>query len=256
MAESPWDIYSQRIDAKGGSMRGAAKHREIEFLRYKARDSLSHHVAIVDGSEQEVFIINSDNYNQKTIISMPGDDIRNGCYVQWMDTWWIVTERDFNTELYTKCKMLQCNYLLRWVNAKKEIIERHAIVIDGTKYLTGETVSSYNDNGMALGDSRAQLTLPRDSETLQLNRKNRFLVDDYESGNVLAYRLTKPFKVGSVYENNGPLNFMIDEVNLEKDDNTELHIANYYSYFPDGRFERDDSYKGDNGAGAGKESWL
>lgn len=99
-----------------------------------------------------------------------------------------------------------------------------------TKYLTGE----YGDNEYILvrGDSRLTLILPKDSETIRLNRDNRFLIDDYDSPNVLAYRLTKPFKLGGTYTGNGILSFVLVECGTEDTDNLELHIANYYKYFP------------------------
>lgn len=98
--------------------------------------------------------------------------------------------------------------------------------------LTGETISSYNENGMSLGDTRVSLTIARDAYTIQMNRSTRLLIDDYESGNVLAYRITKPFKLGNVYNRHGAMSFVLVEVNTEDDDNLELHIADYYKHFP------------------------
>lgn len=96
--------------------------------------------------------------------------------------------------------------------------------------LTGE----YGDREfiMIRGDSRLTLILPRDKETLRLNRGSRFLIDDEGSPNVLAYRLTKPFKLGGSFAGNGVLSFVLTECNTEDTDNLELHIANYYDYFP------------------------
>lgn len=85
---------------------------------------------------------------------------------------------------------------------------------------------------MVRGDSRLTLILPRDKETLCLNRDNRFLIDDEGSPNVLAYRLTKPFKLGGSFAGNGVLSFVLTECNTEDTDNLELHIANYYDHFP------------------------
>ena len=96
--------------------------------------------------------------------------------------------------------------------------------------LTGE----YGDRNFVInrGDSRISMILPMDEETLKLNRTSRFLIDDYGSPNVLAYRLTKPFKLGGSYNENGVLSFVLTECNTESTDNLELHVANYYDYFP------------------------
>lgn len=226
----PWDTYCSRIAAKGGTRRGAVLQRESAALSRKLSSSLAYSEITIDGMVQNVAVINSDDLNIKTICSMPGEDLRHGGIVSWMNNRWLVIERDANNELYTKAIMKQCNYLIRWISVDKEIIERWCIVEDGTKYLAGE----YGDNQFILerGDTRLYLTLPRDQETIRLNRSNRFLIDDYESPNVLAYSLTKPFKLGGTYNGNGILSFVLTECNAEDTDNLDLHIANYYHYFP------------------------
>jgi hypothetical protein len=44
--------------------------------------------------------------------------------------------------------------------------------------------------------------------------------------------LTKPFKLGGSYDENGVVIFVMTECNTENDDNIELHIADYYKHFP------------------------
>jgi hypothetical protein len=191
--------------------------------------TLSYHNVDIDGEERNIVVLNSDNLNQKTLCSLPGEDIRHGAYVDWMDHKWIVTERDANSEIYTKCIMVQCNYLLRWINDNGEIIERWSVVEDGTRYLTGE----FSDSFLVAtkGDSRIAVTLPKDLETLALERDARFIIDDYAAHHPLAYRLTKPFKLGGSFDDNGVVIFVMTECNTEYDDNTDLHIADYYKHF-------------------------
>ena len=66
-------------------------------------------------------------------MAMPGEDIENGSLVHWMDQYWLVTEQDANNTIYRRSKMLQCNYLLKWVTAAHEICEQWAVTEDGTK---------------------------------------------------------------------------------------------------------------------------
>jgi len=81
------------------------------------------------------------------------------------------------------------------------------------------------------------LTIGRNSDTAKLTRQMRFLIDDPESPNVMAYQLTKPLKVGTTYGINGTIKgvfkFVIQEVNTTDDDNLELMIPDYYKHFPD-----------------------
>ena len=96
--------------------------------------------------------------------------------------------------------------------------------------LTGD----YSDRDFVVtrGDSRIALTLPKDAETILLERENRFIIDDYDAPEPLAYRLSKPFKLGGTFNGDGVLRFVLTECNTEDTDNIELHIPNYYKYFP------------------------
>lgn len=224
-----WTKYEERMRLSGRSQRDAMLNREKDYIRRKLRNSLSFHTASVDGISRELAIINTDNLDTKTVIALPDEDIRHGATVEWMDNHWLVIEKDANTEVYAKAKMRQCNYLLKWIDNGR-ILERWCIIEDGTKYLTGE----YGDKDFIVmrGDSRVSMILPLDDDTLKLNRTNRFLIDDYFDDRVMAYRLTKPFKLGGSYGENGVLAFVLVECNTEDDDNLELHIADYYKYFP------------------------
>lgn len=152
--------------------------------------------------------------------------------------------------------MKQCNYLLRWIAEDDTVVERWCVIEDGTKYLTGE----YGDNDFIVvrGDSRISLTLAKDEYSIQLNRNNRFLIDDYDSKNVLAYRLTKPFKLGGSYNGEGVLNFVLTECNTEDSDNIELHIANYYDHFPKEKPDEPDTPSGGDTPDVpdGKKVWF
>lgn len=156
---------------------------------------------------------------------MPGETLRCGAYVEWMDNIWIITSLDPANEVYQSAKMLQCNYLLKWVNDDGEVVSRWVTALDGTKYLTGE----YAQQVLTLGDSRLQMTIPRDNETVRLNRGFRFLIDDPDATEILAYELTKVNRSSSVYNGDGVFVHMLTESNREdKYDNYELMIANYY----------------------------
>lgn len=254
---SIWDTYRSRLNAQGGDRRGAILQRERRLLNAKMLASLSYHQAVINGQSQNLAIINSDNLDTKTLCALPGEDFPHGGIVEWMDNHWLITERDANNEVYTRGVMRQCNYQLRWIADDGKIIERWCIVEDGTKYLTGE----YGDNEFVLtrGDTRISVTLPMDKYTISLNRGNRFLIDSYDSPNVLAYELTKPFKVGGTYRDSGVIAFVMQECNTEDSDNFSLHIANYYDHFPrdnDGVTQAPTSPSTPTGKRPGKKVWF
>ena len=233
-----WDVYAERARVRGTTRHDTALQREQRILADKLRHSLSFHHAVVDDEERDVAIINSDNLDTKFIYALPGEDIRHGAYVEWMDQHWLVIEKDYNVEVYTKAKMQQCNYLLKWVDEKRVIHEQWCVVEDGTKYLTGE----YEDRNFIVtrGDSRIAITIARNPDTVKLGRQNRFLIDDQESGHMLAYALTKPLKFAGVYGENGVFKFVLQEVVTTDDDNEELGIADYYKYFSDEKCPHDE----------------
>lgn len=252
-----WDSYQRRIDAKGGSKREAILQRETRILREKSQHSLAYHNVIIDDTKRVVDIIDTDNLNIKFIHSLPGEDINCGGIVEWMGCHWLITERDANNEIKTKAKMQQCNYLLKWVNDNREICQQWCIVEDGTKYLTGE----YEDRNFIItrGDSRMAMIIPRTTETIKFNRDFRFLIDDPDSSEQLAYALTKPLKVGQVYNGKGIFCFVLQEVQATDNDNLELGIADYYKYFDRNNNPTTNVEVGSNKettSGTGKKVWF
>lgn len=227
---SVWESYENRIAVSGRSKRESVLRRELHMLSTKLSDSLSYHSVEIDNSPHEVAITNSDNINEKTIYSISSDVVKGGSLVSWMDNLWLITECDANSEIYTKAKMRQCNHLLKWIDADGNIHEQWCIIEDGTKYLVGE----YEDRNFVVtrGDSRIAMTIAKNEDTVKFNRESRFLIDDPESQIKLSYSLTKPLKVGWVYNTEGVYSFVLQEVVSTDDDNHELGIADYYKYFP------------------------
>ena len=143
-----WDSYKSKVKASGGNIHDAGHLRESRYIYRKLPNNLSYHTVtiyphdygynittdeIIEHSfSQNVAILNSDNYEEKTLITMPGEDVALGDLIYWMDNHWLVTERDANTTLYTKMKLLQCNHLLHWI-VDGEIMEQWSVVEDGTK---------------------------------------------------------------------------------------------------------------------------
>ena len=241
-----WSIYQSRMDVHGNSKRTAAKNVTLSRINTRVPENLSYTTAEIYPMEygfnidsyeaqdnkiiQNVSIINSDNLNEKTIISMPGEDIELGSLVHWMDNYWLVTERDANTTVYTKAKLIQCNHILKWLSDDGVIMEQWCVVEDGTKYLSGEL----EDRNFVVtrGDSRISIQIARNKHTVRFGRERRFLVDDVDSPHKLSYALTKPLKVGISYNQQGTMKFVLQEVTATEDDNHELGIADYYKFFP------------------------
>ena len=88
---NPWNIYQSRLDSIGATKREARLRRESRYLSAKIPDNLSYATVDIDGSDQDIAIINTDNLDEKFIYSLPGDDIVHGGLVKWMDNYWLIT---------------------------------------------------------------------------------------------------------------------------------------------------------------------
>ena len=141
---SSWDLYQKRLNVRGVTKREELYKREVRYLQNKIPENLSYKLLDVYGqdstynitkqtaTQQEMVVIDSDNLEEKYLYSMPEADIENGALVYWHDCYWIVTERDANEDVYVRAKMVQCNFLLRWLH-HGSIMEQWCRIEDGTK---------------------------------------------------------------------------------------------------------------------------
>lgn len=225
-----WDAYEARlgISEVGNPKRSSKLSRTREYLQRTLVSSLSYKDAVVDGVPQNLAILDTEEFDIKTACAMPGEKLKHGGLVEWGETVWLVTEIDQSNGVYVRGKMQRCNYRLRWIDDKGNVISRWCIVEDGTKYLIGEKSGDI----MTVGDARIAVTIGKDSDTNKLVRGMRFLIDDQDSTQVLAYEITKPNKLYDVYDGEGVFRFILTEVNLTDNDNVALRIADYYSWRP------------------------
>lgn len=224
-----WDRYAARATIYGATGRERALNRTQDFISRKIVDSLSYHNVTINGVPQSVVILtdNSD-ISKKKIRSLPGESLAHGGLVDYADNKWLITELSADDEVYASGIMEQCNYILKWINPQGKIIEKWCRIVDGTKYLIGEKSNQL----MSIGDARMALTIGKDEDTIGLKRGMRFLIADLDQTEVLAYQITKPNTLFNIYENEGVFRFIMNEVNLTDNDNTELRIADYYSWMP------------------------
>lgn len=223
-----WDRYAERLSAQGSTLRENKLNRLQRRIRNNLEDSLSYSKVTISGEEREVSIIrSSEGMDFKTLISMPNESFDRGSLVFWEDNYWLIISHDVQDEVYTRATIQQCNYLLTWINDEGEIIERHCIVTNNDRNSAGEREAT----DLTIGDNRLNLILAKDDETKKIYRGKRFLIDDPDAqGNILAYEVTKPDRLPSLYNGKGVYTFGLRECNTSAADNTELMIADYDLY--------------------------
>ena len=226
---SIWDKYDRYRSVFGRTKHDMwVKHTRDNIAR-KMIESPSCHSVQINDIEQTVCIVHTTEFDQKKIMAMPGEHLEHGGLVTFAGNKWLITEIDPDNQIYEKGLMQQCNHILRWISKDGTLKEKWCYVADGTKYLIGEKVAEL----MTIGDARIAVTIGKDSDTVELARGLRFLIDDTDSEAVLAYQITKPNKMFNVFNGKGVFRFIMNEVNLTDADNKRLRIADYSNWFPE-----------------------
>lgn len=219
------DAYRERMSY----LRNPARERWLKdtqsWISAKLPHSLSYQSVVIDGERRKCAITSTQKLKEKNILAMPGENIFAGSYVEWANSIWLITSVDEDSEVYQTGLMVQCNYNLKWINPSGEIVSRMVVAIDGTKYLTGE----YSQQFVTVGDARMQVTMPKDEETVLINRDDRFLIDDPDAPDIQAFEVTKLNRISSVYNGHGVcVHMLVESPRNDNVDNYELMIANYY----------------------------
>ena len=225
-----WEQYESRTAGIGHSKRDMWVDHTKESIRRRLLDSPGSHYVLMAGHEQVISITHTQDMATKRICALPDENLVHGGIVDYANTKWLITEVDADAEIYERGLMTRCNHVLRWINSDGEIREKWCIVEDGTKYLVGEKTVQM----MTIGDARIAVTIGRDEDTVQLKHGMRFLIDDPDTGDVMAYKISKPNRLFNVYDEGGVFRFILTESMLEDGDNLSLRIANYSDWEPKG----------------------
>lgn len=224
-----WGEYDARMGVIGEHKRDMwVNHTKASILR-RAKDSLSYHTVLINGVEQNVTVTHRPDMYEKRICAMPDEKLAHGGIVDFADTKWLITDVDFDNEIYQRGLMRQCNYQLKWIGKDGTLKEKWCVVEDGTKYLIGEKELQL----MTVGDARIAVTVGKDEDTVELSRGMRFIIDDSDTDNVLVYEITKPNRLFNSFEGHGVFRFILTEVNLTDADNIKERIADYSDWTPE-----------------------
>lgn len=168
------DRYTARINLHGCSQRERELNRFKESLKISASTSLSYKNVLINGVQQNI-IVDSDDSNKhiKEIKSMPDEKFEVGDYVQWANAFWLITDADYDDEVYTDGKMQQCNWQLTYQKSDGKIIRYWCIDENSTQYNSGET----SNKNITLGSSQHMLKIQSNEDTLLLDTPQRLFLD-------------------------------------------------------------------------------
>lgn len=197
MSGADWKAYTERIQASGTGRRERTLTKARERISVKGIRSLSYKKVLLDHQEQYLIIDSIEsNPRQKRLRALPGETFFTGSYIRWADTIWLITETDSDTEVYTKGKMQECNWLLLWQDEKG--IQKEYWCID--ENLTLRSSGESSDKLFTTGLSRHLLTLPCIEDTLSLVPGKRFFIDKNKE-RPASFRITQNDTTSGNYGN-------------------------------------------------------
>ena len=222
-----WETYNNRISINGSTTRERRVNEFKDKIVRKVLDSPSYKNILLNGVETQLVINEGTQPYYKEFESMPGQEINIGDYIEWANSWWLVTTCDYDDELYRNGKLHQCNYLLKWQNELGEIIERHAVILSASKYNDGLAES----NVISLGSDKLSINIPLDSEALKLKKSmaKKFFIDNNKE-DPPAYLLANTGNVADTYNGHGITHWIVEEcAYTASEDDLKYGVCDYIS---------------------------
>lgn len=235
---SAWNNYLARMNADGADERDMWVNRSRQYIRRRSESTPSLFLVTVNGCEQRVSITHRTVSSEKRVCSLPGEHLKHGGVLEFLGSKWLITDVDANSIVYDRGLMRRCNHVLRWIGKDGKLHEKWCVVEDGTKYLIGEATARY-DSIMTIGDARIALTVGKDEETTELTRGLRFLIDDTDVDDPLAYQITKSNRFFNAYDGEGVFRFILNEVTRTENDDLGRRIADFKSWTPGRELDSD-----------------
>lgn len=94
-------------------------------------------------------------------------------YDKRRDIYWICCESFDRNEILCAGKLIRCNYMMKWQDEYKHVLEYPVFEINSTQYNSGES----SNKTLTIGSSQHLITIVADKNTTSLNRGKRFFWD-------------------------------------------------------------------------------
>ncbi|MCD7810276.1 MAG: hypothetical protein LUG91_00225 [Ruminococcus sp.] len=152
-------------------------------------------------------------------VLLPIGSCKAGMYIKYKNRYWLVIGLVDDNKMYEKAIVTLCNYLLTWINNKKQIVQRWVNAASASQYNNGET----STQSYFVRSDQLLILMPDDNECLMLQQGQRFIMDKrckmYEeefegsvlydtSKSVITYQLTRSDSILYDYQDSGHYEFM------------------------------------------------
>lgn len=228
MSDIKWENYSDFLNSNGDTRRERDKNNLKNKLKQTLPNTLSYKKDTkINGETVPLIIDKSSQLIYKSVKSLPdGKAFYIGDYIDYGESTWIIIEKDPDPEIYHKGKMQVCSFVLRWQNDGGEILERHCILENATRYSTGISQGKTIDTT----DVQYNLKLQLDDETAKLVRGKRFMSRSFNpNSHVMCLKTTQIDPFSYNYNSNDKMlciSVVEDAYNHQKD-NLDLMLCDY-----------------------------
>lgn len=145
-------------------------------------------------------------------------------YIKYDGSIWLIMTEPADNCIYDKCVLHQCNYILKWQNANKDIIYCPASIENASQYNTGEEGNKI----LILGYNQLMAYVSLDDDTVVIDRNLRLFVD-YNKVNPIPYKVTRPDTVAFSYGKNRVMCIVLTEDQYNpKTDSIENWLCDYF----------------------------
>jgi hypothetical protein len=224
-----WDLYEDRLTINGTTQRDRIINETKNNITSKIVNSPSYQVVAINSVSSHLVvnslsgISTSDSLNTKQINSIPDESFNLGDVISWDSYSWLVTEVDNDNEIYTKGKMTQCNYTIKFQNKLTgDILSYPSIVeFDGGSF-------DYNNNQITTLNSTSKIKLRFDQFSSQLTEGDRLILDWRNTNKPNTYKISSAIQK-SYDGTNGIIELVLDRDEFTPEiDNLEYKICNYF----------------------------
>lgn len=234
-----FDVYKNRLSTYGANNREALKNQSIIAKETSFKDSQFYKEVRINNVVYDSILYEDVSDTVKSGFGNFKIEFKHdvhfdpGTYVDIYDNegnleHWLIMN-DIGIPFFPKNLIKKCNYELKWKNADGKVVSRWCIIDDSYKMYSAFNVY---DNTTKLPTATIVAWLPQDSETINLRRDKRFLID---VPNVIenpdCYEVTNRNVVTKSLKNNTGLVVLAlyqSQYNPTYD-NKELMIADFYS---------------------------
>lgn len=184
----------------------------------------------VNDVQSKLLITPVEDENIKKINSAPSGSFNLGDIVEWQNTRYLIFKIDGDRRFCCSGRMQRCNTYIKWKNSSGDVIVRHGIGEDATKYSEG----TQGSETLRVGEFQLKIKVKLDPETVLIRRDDRFMIDAEQFATEMAgasaipnvYRVTRRNVVTGTFEGTGYVEItLVEDQFVAGHDNIENMLA-------------------------------